>query len=227
MDLPGVVQFPANITIGLGQDTSAPFTITALDDNLLTGTRSLNFTATTAGNDPGADGLDILDFETLMSLTPGVTSLFEGDVTTLIVKRQNSNIDLPLKVFLQVEDASELSTVPDAEIADKANSVHIQVQALNDQIPDGTQNSRIFVTAGGYQPAEINIEVKDQVYDFGDAPDPLNAQAGAYPTLLAVMEQDTFLKVHFWEHFVMRSWMPPYQAMLPGMVEIIRMTRKG
>lgn len=84
-----------------------------------------------------------------------------------------------------MEDASELSTVPDAEIADKANSVHIQVQALNDQIPDGTQNSRIFVTAGGYQPAEINIEVKDPVYDFGDAPDPLNAQAGAYPTLLS------------------------------------------
>ena len=57
----GEAAVPATVTIDAGQTTSAPFTITGVDDFVVDGTQTVTVLATAAAHPDGSDTVDLTD----------------------------------------------------------------------------------------------------------------------------------------------------------------------
>lgn len=151
---------PVSVTIPAGQ-SSAPFTITAIDDSLLDGVQALTVLASTVGYSDGQHDLTVTDYETL-SLTLSLSQAREdaGSVT-VTVTRNNSDVDQPLTVTLHSSDASELTLPATIVIPAGQGSVSFVAAIVDDTLLDGTQSVEVTVSADGYESSSQTFKVLD------------------------------------------------------------------
>ena len=151
---------PATVTIPAGQ-ASVTFQVTAVDDTLLDGTQRIAIRAEAAAYVSALANLDVLDAESLtVTLRDAAISEFGGS-TIATVTRGNSDNSSPLIVSI-VSSNSAAATVPTViAIGSGQASASFVVQAVDDQLLDGTQTSIIQATAAGYISLSASIEVTD------------------------------------------------------------------
>jgi hypothetical protein len=151
---------PVSVTI-LANQSSATFTITAVDDNLRDGTQPVAITASAAGYVSGSRPLDVTDYETV-TVTTNATSINEnGGAATGTATRSNTDIGQPLVVTLASSDTTE-ATVP-ATVTIPANqaSATFAITAVDDALLDGTQTVTITASAAGYVSGTKTVDVTD------------------------------------------------------------------
>ena len=159
-DHPGEATTPVSVQI-LPQQSSATFTINAVDDNILDGTVSVVISAMSMGYEDGMASLNVSDHETL-SVTLDETSISEQDgMTTGVVSRGNTDIGSPLTVQVGSSDTSEAAVAGTVVIPSNQTSAPFQVIAINDSIFDGDQDVTISATADGYFDGGTTLTVTD------------------------------------------------------------------
>ena len=152
--VPATVSIPANAA-------SATFTITAVDDGVLDGTKTVVITASSQGYADGSRTVDVTD-SVLLSLTFAANSISEnGGSTSATVTRSNSNTSLPLTVQLLSSDLTEASVPATITIPANQASVTFPITGVDDTLLDGTQSVTITASATGYQNGMRNLEVAD------------------------------------------------------------------
>ena len=110
-----------------------------------------------------SDELDVEDHETL-TFSAQQSSISEQDgaaATQLTVTRSNQDTDNPLTVTLVSDDLSELTVPATVVIPAQESSVTFNVDAVDDQILDGTQNVQVQGSANGYVDATQGLDVTD------------------------------------------------------------------
>ena len=129
---------------------------TVHDDSIVDGTQDVNLgvASTNLGNVFGlaSDEVQITDVENL-SLTLSATSFSEGDgpaVITGTVSRSDTDLGLPLTVYLVSSDPSELAVPAMVTIQAGENSVTFDIDAVDDVQFDGNQTANITASASGY-----------------------------------------------------------------------------
>ncbi len=151
---------PNTVTILAGEAT-ANFSITAVDDDLLDGSQVVSITAGSIGYVGAGQSLIVTDFETL-SLTIDVLSMSEAGGSALArVRRNNTDIGLPLTVNLSSSDTTEATVPATVLIPANQSQVDFTITAVDDALLDGTQTVTINATATGYQAAAGSIDVTD------------------------------------------------------------------
>ncbi|MEZ6125269.1 MAG: Calx-beta domain-containing protein [Planctomycetaceae bacterium] len=152
---------PATVTILDGQ-TSATFTITAVDDAVVDGTQTVSITAAAATFADGTDSIDVTDDEVAtLTLTFDSISISEnGGIATGTVTR-NTGTSGALVVSLFVDDGSEATVPVSVSIPDGSASATFSVTGLNDSIVDGTQVVTVRAEAAGLVAAEATLDVTD------------------------------------------------------------------
>ncbi len=149
-DLAGLVQLPTSVTIPADQ-ASVRFVLTSIDNDLLTGDRTLNVSGVSAGYNSPPSALKILDIEALQ-VTIDQSSISERNGTAVgKVRRSNSNIQAPLTVGLSSNKPNELSLPASVTIAAGASEATFTVSANDDNVLDGSQLVMITATSDGYQ----------------------------------------------------------------------------
>ncbi|MCA9177360.1 MAG: VCBS repeat-containing protein, partial [Planctomycetales bacterium] len=142
---------PATVDIPAGQD-SATFTITAMDDAILDGTRPVTITATHAAYVTGGNAtVDVTDYETLSVLIDADSIAENGSFTIATVTRSNTDdMSQPLTVNLLSSDTSEAMVPPTVEIPANAASATFTIMAVDDALLDGVVTVTITATQMDY-----------------------------------------------------------------------------
>ncbi len=150
---------PTSVIIPAGQ-SSVAFTLTAVDDNLLDGDQSPVISASATGYIPTTKTITIKDYETF-ELSIDTASISEkGGTTSGIVRRSNTDIAQALSVVLTSSDTSE-ATVTSVTIPAGQASTSFTINAVDDNLLDGTQTVSIRSAAAGYQDALASLAVTD------------------------------------------------------------------
>jgi len=158
---------PETVTILDGQ-TSATFTVTAVDDAIADGTQPPTITAAATGYVNGAATVDVTDDEVAaLSLTVNPTSFSEGGTATVTLTR-NTDTTSALDVEIGTDDSSEVDILtpvakptPIATIPAGADSVTFEIAAIDDGIVDGLQTATITASAEGLVEGSTTVEVAD------------------------------------------------------------------
>jgi PKD repeat protein len=153
---------PASVMIPAGQ-TFVVVPVTAVDNDLLEGTKSVTLTATAAGYAPAAIGLTVTDHET-------IRAEFSDDViredaapgsTTLTLSRSNTNTSLPLVVTVSGNAPRRISLPTSIVIPAGSNQVRIAVDPIDDNIAQAPLTLDYRFTAAGYVADERSLKVLD------------------------------------------------------------------
>ncbi len=151
---------PTNVTIPANA-ASITFTINAVDDGILDGTKTVLIIASSQGYSDGSRTIDVTD-SVLLSLTFATSSISEnGGTTSATVTRSNSNTSSPLTVQLLSSDITEAIVPATVTIPANQSSVAFALTAVDDTLLDGTQAVTITATAAGYQDGTRGLEVSD------------------------------------------------------------------
>ncbi len=151
---------PATVTIPAGQ-VSAAFTISAVDDVLLDGTRPVDITATAVGYLPGTVRIEVADVEFLMLEIDMPVVTENGASATATVSRSNSDTDQPLVISVSTSDDTQLTLPPSVTIPAGLQSTNFAIQATNDGLLDGLQVVLVEVRALGYELDVATLSVAD------------------------------------------------------------------
>ena len=151
----------SSIVISDGQLTSAAFIVNAVDDDLLDGTQVVNVTATASGYIDGSDQLDVLDHETLTLSILDASIRENGGSTTATVVRSNVDTALALTITITGSDATEAFVPAQVDIPAGEMSATFTINAVDDQLLDGTQSMTLTATAPGYFADDETLEVTD------------------------------------------------------------------
>ena len=128
---------PATVTIPADQ-ASATFSITAVDDALLDGTRSVSIGVSATGYVSASRTLSVTDYETLaISFSPAAISE-NGGTATGTVTRSNTDTSADLTVSLASSDTTEAIVPATVTIPAGRSSVTFPVTAVDDAVLDGT-----------------------------------------------------------------------------------------
>ena len=151
---------PASVTI-LANESTATFTISAVDDMLLDGTQSVTITASASGHVGGVGTLNVTDHETLsVSIDPESISE-DGGTATATVTRNNTDISQSLPVNLNSLDTSEASVPASVTIPAGETSATFTIAGVDDSLLDGTQTVTITTSASGYVDGTDTVDVLD------------------------------------------------------------------
>ncbi|TWT93212.1 FG-GAP repeat protein [Stieleria varia] len=151
---------PAFVQFLDGQTQSTPFTITAIDNDLLDGTRLVSVVGAAAGYIDGTDTVTITDHEELAFAFGSSTISELGGTTTGYLTRTDPSGDAT--VTLTSADATRLSVPVTVSFADgHTTSDLFTVSAIDNVLVDG--NAAIDVTAqlDGYIDSVASITVQD------------------------------------------------------------------
>lgn len=151
---------PATVTIPVGQ-SSATFSITLVDDTLLDGDQAVTISASAAGFIAENAALTVTDFETLSLSIIADTLSENGETTTGVIVRGNSDLTAPLTVTVSSGDESELTTPASITIAANQAFATFVISAVDDHLLDGAQSVSISVSAAGYQGSSRLVNVTD------------------------------------------------------------------
>lgn len=153
---------PASVTIPAGQGTSAPFTITAVDDAVVDGTQVATLQADAAGLNSALATISVTDDESpSLQLSLVANSIGEAETTTATITR-NGDITSDLTVRLSSSDESA-AIVPATIVipAGQRTSQPIVISAVDDSVVDGSQTSTITATADGLTATSATLTVTD------------------------------------------------------------------
>ncbi len=159
---PSEIGIPATVTIPNGQD-SITFPIDAVDDTLLDATQTVSIQAAANGFAPASETIDVLDFETLsLTLTNDQIAEDAGtSATTATITRSNSDDGDALTVQLVNGDPSEVALPTSITIPANSSSVTVRIDAIDDQLLDGTQSVLLTPEANGYHELPATLDVTD------------------------------------------------------------------
>ena len=150
---------PATVTIPANQ-ASATFPITAVDDTLLDGTRSVTIGVSSTGYVAASSTLSVTDYETLsISVSPAAISE-NGGTATGTVTRSNTDNSADLTVSLSSSDTTEAIVPATVTIPAGRSSATFPVTAVDDTLLDGTVAVTITPAATGYI-AGSGVSVED------------------------------------------------------------------
>lgn len=156
---------PLTVTIAAGQTTSAPFNIGAVEDLIVDGTQTVTITATASGHTDGTGSLQVTDNDTAaLSVVIAAASISEGDgpaATTAIVSR-NTPTTNELTVQLSSSDTTETNSAAAVVIpAGQTSSLPFNIDAIDDDLMDGTQTVTFTASAAGHAPGNDTVDVTD------------------------------------------------------------------
>lgn len=152
---------PTTVAIPAGA-TSATFGIDGVDDSIADGTQTATITGTATGFVDGSDSIDVTDDDVAtLTLTIAADSISEnGGATTATVTR-NTDTTVDLVVTLTSSDTSEASVPATVTIPAGAASVSFAINAVDDDLVDGTQTATISATATGLSAATDLLDITD------------------------------------------------------------------
>ncbi len=151
---------PSSVTIAAGQ-SSATFTINAIDDQLQDGTQTATILARASGYIDGSQSIDIVDTVAL-SLTVTLSAISEnGGTTTATVTRSDANVASPLTILLSSSDTTEATVPASVQIPAGQSSATFPITAVDDSILDGPQTVTLTVASAGYASAAKTLTILD------------------------------------------------------------------
>ncbi|MCC6508139.1 MAG: hypothetical protein IT423_03475, partial [Pirellulaceae bacterium] len=151
---------PATVVIPAGV-SSVTFAITAIDDLVQDGTQTAIISATASGYVGGSQAIDIMDSVSLtLTINPGSIGENAGSAVATVT-RSNSNTSTPLTVSLTSSDTTEATVPATVTIPANQSSVNFVINAVDDDILDGSQSIVITAAAVGYLSAVKNLTVLD------------------------------------------------------------------
>jgi hypothetical protein len=154
---------PATVTIPAGQPF-VNFSINAVDDSLLDGTQTVTISATAPQYFVTSDTIQVTDFETL-TVSIAANSVVETAgfaATTGTVTRGNSDISQALTLSITSSDTSELAHPGAVVIPAGQSSATFNIDAVDDNMLDGTQAVTLTPSAIGYVGIGDTLDVTDQ-----------------------------------------------------------------
>ncbi|WP_161604257.1 Calx-beta domain-containing protein [Roseiconus nitratireducens] len=158
----GEATVPATVTIEAGQ-SSADFSITGINDDLVDGTQNVELTATATDYAGNTGALDVTDDDSLqLTLSIDAASISEnGGTATGTVSRNDADLSSVLVVTLVSNDTGEATVPATVTIEAGQSSADFAITGVNDDLVDGTQNVDLTATATGYAGASGALDVAD------------------------------------------------------------------
>ncbi|MES2598580.1 MAG: M36 family metallopeptidase [Verrucomicrobiota bacterium] len=150
---------PASVVIPAGQ-TSAPFTMSLVDDTLLDGVQTAQISANAPHFSIGTHTLSVTDNDvtTVSVLTPAsITENSTGTATVQLGTPTAAN----LTILLASNLTSRLTVPASVVIPAGQSSVNFTLTAPNTNIIDGTQTATITATLAGSTPGTTTIDILD------------------------------------------------------------------
>jgi methionine-rich copper-binding protein CopC len=154
---------PSTVTFGAGQ-SSVSFNIAAVDDSIVDGSQAVVLTAAATGFTSGISNLTVTDNDVAtLGLTVTNSSFSEGaganaSVATLT---RNTNTSSTLTVSLSIDDTSEASVPSSVTFGAGQSSVSFNIDAVDDNIFDGSQNVVLTASKSGFANGTANLTVTD------------------------------------------------------------------
>jgi hypothetical protein len=159
---PGLlVTLPPTVTILNGQ-TSATFSVTAIDDLFPDGTQVATIRASATGLVDGVADVVIFDDETAaltLSITPGAFSENGGSALATITR--NSGTLTALTVTITNGDPTEASMPTTVTFAAGQSTVSFVISGVDDTFIDGTQTVNVTAAALGHASGIASVNVLD------------------------------------------------------------------
>jgi len=183
---------PIFVTILAGA-SSTTFNVWATDDALLDGTIPVTITASAPDYESASDNLDVSDHETLDVSLP-VSEVREDagiGAMTAMVTRSNTDNDAALVVTLTSADTSELRVPTTVTIPANDSSATFEVDAVDDNLLDGTIHVTVTASAPGYVSAPATVNVTDhETLTFTIDADAVSENDGNQATTATVWRSD-------------------------------------
>jgi FG-GAP-like repeat/Dockerin type I domain/PA14 domain/Calx-beta domain len=156
----GRLAVPETIFMVAGE-TAADFVVSAVDDDVLNGTRDVALTIGAIGYVSNSVNVTVNDYEPLV-FEISATSISEfGGVARVNVRRSVGDLSGDLVVALSSNDASELQVPEFVTIASGLSSATFDAVAVDDSILDGTQLVLVKGTAAGFIDAQQQLSITD------------------------------------------------------------------
>ncbi len=153
-----VISGPVTIPAGA---SSTSFTLEAIDNALLTGTRSITLIATSAGYIDGDAPMQILDSEQIALQLQSNPISENGGRGVGKVLRSNTNNESALTVQLTVDPASGLQIPSSVVIPAGSASATFDYVAIDNQILEGSRTFIVSAFAVGYEGDSQDLVVTD------------------------------------------------------------------
>ncbi|MCX6839307.1 MAG: M36 family metallopeptidase [Verrucomicrobia bacterium] len=171
----GLVTVPTSVTLPAGQ-TSVTFSISAVNNTAIDGTRSATVTASTAGWTSGNATLDVLDNEALtLTVNLASTTPREGNLPVSGMVALSGTTATAMTVALSSDDTSEATVPASVTIAAGTSSAAFSLTVLDDAVTDGTQPVLITASAAGFTDGTRSLQVLDNDlagFAFATVPNP-------------------------------------------------------
>jgi len=157
---PTQVTVPTTVVIPAGQ-TKAKFDVTVINNSLLDGTRSVGIQASTGTSSPQEGTITITDDDTgglSVSLPASVTE-GGGSGTGTVTETKTSTIDTT--VSLSSSDSARVTVPATIVIPAGATSANFAVQAVDDDIINGTENVTVTAHVDNWTDGSAGLNVLD------------------------------------------------------------------
>ena len=152
--VPPTVTIPAN-------NSSATFSINAVDDMLLDGTQTVSISATATEYFGSSRTLEVTDFEAIFVAINAVDVSENGGAAVGTVTRSNTDVGSALVVALSSNDTTEATVPLTVVIPAHESSASFSVNSVDDTLLDGTQVVTITGAAAGYVDGAAELDVTD------------------------------------------------------------------
>ncbi|HYT60145.1 MAG TPA: CARDB domain-containing protein, partial [Haliangiales bacterium] len=143
---------------------SASFGVTAVDNNLVDGAEPVLIAATAPGFNTVVETLTATDDDApRLLLQAAGTSVAEtdGNAATMGFITRNTDTNNPLVVTLFSDSTNKLTVPPSVTIPAGQRSVSFNINAVNNNVIEGTRPVRIAASAPGYDTVSLSINVVD------------------------------------------------------------------
>ncbi|MBL8820574.1 MAG: hypothetical protein JNL58_31415, partial [Planctomyces sp.] len=155
---------PATVVIPAGQ-SSATFTIAAIDDLVVDGSQSVTFTGAASSYTAGTSSLNVTDNDVLtLTVSLNKASFAENagtNAATGTVSRNSADVSSALVVTLASSDTSEAIVPATVTILAGQSSATFAIDAVDDALVDGTQTASFSATATSYVAGAASLDVTD------------------------------------------------------------------
>jgi hypothetical protein len=179
---------PATVTIPAGQ-SSVTFPINAIDDTLLDGSQTVTISANAPQYIVFGDTIQVTDYETL-TVAIAANSVVENGgagASTGTVTRGNTDLGLPVTVNIGSSDTTEVADGGAVTILAGQSSATFNIDAVDDNLLDGTQTVTLTPTAPGYVSIADTIDVTDlENLSITVAASSVSEDAGATATTVTI-----------------------------------------
>jgi hypothetical protein len=160
-DDPTAVSVPVVVTIPAGQ-ASATFNVTGVNDDLVDGDQTAVVSVSADGFVDGAESVVVVDDDVAtLSLNIDIESINESAGGTTATLSRNTPTDNPLIILLTSSDESEATLPATVTIPSGGTSVTIDINIVDDQEYDGTQNVVVTATVDGFVAGVDSFDVTD------------------------------------------------------------------